>query len=380
MTAWTDSFLDPWREVGDALADDAVAALLDDRGGARAAELLHALVRDDQPDPAGLPRTVREYLDASFDLPPWADLDRIRRAQRFFQLWGVPISVCLFCASLPSSYAAAKGVKVLYLTARLDTDARRRVMETGQLLMDVLAPGGLGPKGRGRRTIQRVRLMHAAVRHLIVQRAAATPGLWDPAWGLPINQEDLAGTLLAFSYVVGGPLPRLGVEVTAEDADAYVHTWNVVGHLLGVRPELLTQDPADAGRLVAAIRRRQFAASPEGKEMTAALLALLDEMAVSHRASGYVPALVRHLIGDEAADLVDVPRGAPPDGALARLAGRTLRDVATHVEDSRLLQHLAEPFGREVLHGLFRLERGGTRAPFSIPTTLARSWELTPPC
>jgi hypothetical protein len=58
--------------------------------------------------------------------------------------------LCLFCASLPSSYAAAKGVKVLHLTARFDTDARRRAMETG-LVTDTYGPsrepGGGRDKG-----------------------------------------------------------------------------------------------------------------------------------------------------------------------------------------------------------------------------------------
>ena len=227
-------------------------------------------------------------------------MPKIKRAQQLFETWGVEIAVCLFCASLPSSYAAAKGVKVLYLTARLDTDARRRVMETGQFLFDVLAVGSLDDEhGKGRHAIQRVRLMHAAVRHLIKARNEREPGLWDPNWGTPINQEDLAGTLLSFSYVVAGPLRRLGVRVSTEDAEAYLHMWNVIGHLLGVRDELLVRGIGDATALVDAIRRRQFEASPEGQDMTDALLSLLDEMTPLHRFDDTIPPLIRHLIGDE---------------------------------------------------------------------------------
>ena len=120
-------------------------------------------------------------------------------------------------------------MKVLYLTARLDTDARRRVMETGQFLIDVLTVGGLDDEhGKGRRTIQRVRLMHAAVRHLIMARndqgappvCGNEPPLWHKDWGTPINQEDLARTRLAFSYIVADSLPRLGVRLPATDVDA----------------------------------------------------------------------------------------------------------------------------------------------------------------
>ena len=64
---------------------------------------------------------------------------KIERGQQLFETWGLEIALCLFCASLPSSYAVAKAVKVLYLTAQLDTHTRRRVMETGQFLFDASA-------------------------------------------------------------------------------------------------------------------------------------------------------------------------------------------------------------------------------------------------
>ena len=129
-----------------------------------------------------------------------ADLDAIERSSRFFQVFGPQITTCLFCASLPSAYAAKNGVQTLALTARLQTDTRRRIMETGQFLMDVLEPGGLGEHARGRRTIQRVRLMHGAVRHLITSYAANDPTMWDPAWGVPIRAAFAAAT--AWSRVV----------------------------------------------------------------------------------------------------------------------------------------------------------------------------------
>jgi ER-bound oxygenase mpaB/B'/Rubber oxygenase, catalytic domain len=380
---WTDALLDRMRELGDPVADAPVAAVLE-RGDVDAVNaIMHTLVRTDQPVPDQLPDDIRAYLAETLPLPEWADMRKIKRAQQLFETWGLQIAICLFCASLPSSYAAADGVKVLYLTARLDTDARRRVMETGQFLIDVLTVGGLDENGKGRRTIQRVRLMHAAVRHLIKARNEQQPGLWDPNWGTPINQEDLAGTLLAFSYVVADPMRRLGVRVPAKDADAYLHLWNVIGHLLGVRDELLVRGISDAAALVDAIRRRQFRASPEGQDMTDALLNLLDEMTPFHRFDDTIPPLIRHLIGDETSDLLLVPKSDLVDdlGRLQRIAkwffvhvfGRSERDSPRY----QLVSRMVRPFGHDLLHGLFRLERGGERAPFDIPKHLARSWELS---
>jgi ER-bound oxygenase mpaB/B'/Rubber oxygenase, catalytic domain len=340
------------------------------------------LVRVDQPVPEELPDELQAYLLETLPLPEWADADKIKRGQQLFETWGVQIAICLFCASLPSSYAAANGVKALYLTARLDTDARRRVMETGQFLIDVLTVGGLDEHGKGRRTIQRVRLMHAAVRHLIKARNELTPGMWHPDWGTPINQEDLAGTLLSFSYVVADPLRRLGVRVGAKDVDAYLHLWNVIGHLLGVRDELLVSDAADAAALVDSIERRQFKASPEGQELTGALVNLLDELTPLHRLDETIPPLIRHLIGEETADLLCVPKSDLADdlGRLARIANWFYVQVLGRVERGlpryQLMSRLARPFGRDLLDALFRLERGGERPPFDIPDHLARDWDL----
>jgi ER-bound oxygenase mpaB/B'/Rubber oxygenase, catalytic domain len=379
---WTDALLDRMRELGDPVADTPVAAVLE-RGGADAVNaMMQTLVRVDQPAPAALPDEIRAYLVQTLPLPEWADMAKIKRGQQLFETWGLEIACCLFCASLPSAYAAAKGVKVLYLTARLDTDARRRVMETGQFLIDVANVGGLDENGKGRRTIQRVRLMHAAVRHLIKARNELTPGMWHPDWGTPINQEDLAGTRMSFSYVFSEPMRRLGVRVPAKDVDAYLHLWNVIGHLLGLRDELLVHDAADATALVDTIRRRQFEASAEGQQMTGALLGLMDQLTPVHRLDGTIPPLIRHLIGDETADLLLVPKSDLADhlGPLAGVAkwffvhvlGQVERDLPRY----QLASRMAAPLGRDLLDAGLKLERGGERAPFDLPDHLARNWEL----
>jgi ER-bound oxygenase mpaB/B'/Rubber oxygenase, catalytic domain len=379
---WTDALLDRMRQLGDPVADTPVAAVLGRSGVDAVNAVMRTLVRVDQPLPEKLPDELKAYLVESQPLPDWADMRRIKRGQQLFETWGVLIVLCLFCASLPSSYAAAKGVKVLHLTARFDTDTRRRAMETGQFLIDALTVGGLDEHGTGRRTIQRVRLMHGAVRHLILARNGQQPGLWNPDWGTPINQEDLAGTLLAFSGVVVEPMVRLGVQLSAADVDAYLHVWNVIGHLLGVRDELLVRDVADAAALVDAIRRRHFKASPEGQELTRALLELLDELTPFQRFDDTIPPLIRHLIGDETADMLGVPQSdlfghlGRPERIANWFVVHLLGEIEHDLPRYQLMSRIAHPFGRDLLRGLFRLERGGERAPFNIPDHLARSWEL----
>lgn len=381
---WTDELLNSKREHGDPVADDVMKAVVTQGTATAINEVMRTLVNNDQLVPASLPQDVQDYLAKNVALPAWADAAKIKRGQQFFETWGLQISVCLFCASLPTAYAAAKGVKVLSRTAQLETNTRRRIMETGQFLMNVLAVDSFERQGKGFRTIQHVRLMHAAVRQLIKLRGAQKPGLWDPNWGVPINQEDLAGTMLSFSFVPVGPLPRLGVPVSDDDVEAYLHLWNVIAHLLGLDDDLRVTGKDDATALVETIRRRQFRRSPEGQEMTAALMELLDEMTPGHDFDKSIPPLIRHLAGDDIADMLDVPPSTFTDdlGRLSRAAnwfwmrifGHGLRNSPRY----QLVSDLVRPFGKELMQSMFALQRGGQRASFDIPDHLAAKWELSP--
>ena len=382
MRTWNDGLLDRMRLLGDPLADEVVAGLFDpdDVDGCRT--LLRGLV--DQPDPHRVDPVFDDYLERTGAIPDWADVDRVARGQDVFERWGVPISVALFCASLPSAYACARGVHALAQTARLETDTRRRIMETGQFLIDALGPDGLEPGGPGIVAIQRVRLMHAAVRHLILahQREVAAghtrpgPPPWQDEWGMPINQEDLLGTLMSFSYTVVGPLPKLGVDIDESDREDYLYIWRVIGTMLGVRDELIPRTTAESTRVVDLIRERNYAHSADGVAMTRALVALLEEMTPGRMLDSVPVDLIRMMIGDDAAELLELPSMSRHFGFLTWLkvlVGWSSREV----ENSRMLQSVSAQVGWLVLNGLHDLHREGEhRAAFNIPDRLADDWRL----
>ena len=67
----------------------------------------------------------------------------------------------------------------------------------------------------------------------ILRRCSQSFARTDPRWdsaalGVPINQEDLAGTLATFAWLPLEALHRLGVRIPDEDRDAYVAAWGVV--------------------------------------------------------------------------------------------------------------------------------------------------------
>ncbi len=379
---WTDEYLDHYRTVGDSEADAAVLAVLDDRQlGAR--EFVGWLVSNDVPIPPDLPEAVAHYF-ADTEWPAFADAERIAGGERVFTEWGPQICLTLFCASLPVGYSADRIVRVLHSTGALETTALRRVFETAQFLFDVMDEGGLGPTGKGIRAAQRVRLMHAGVRHLITAKDAETRQhaealgtsanpIWPEGWGKPINQEDLAGTLLTFTVVVFDALEKLGVRLTPEERADYMHLWRVVGHFMGIVDEVLPVDEADARRLWKAEERRQlYRESEEGRHMTAALIGAFGELVPGRRFDFVGRGMVRYLSGKEACRAVGV-RGL-------RWGGHVIFTVLMRLNRMFVRQQQHDPhflnvtgrFQRDLLHGLVFHEP----ARFEVPDRLRADWEL----
>jgi hypothetical protein len=367
---WTDEFLNRFRQKGDGPADEAVKRLFREGQVESANVLMKDLVRNDQLVPESMPPALREYLHGTDDLPTWADPELIRQGASLFGRYGPQMVVSLFCGALPASYAAAQGVQVLHLTSRLATDSYRRIIETSQMLVDVMSPGGLEPGGLGIRTAQKVRLIHSAVRYLILQS-----GKWNPEWGHPINQEDLAGTLTAFSHAVLLGLEKLGCTLSPQEQEAYLHCWKVVVHVMGLEAELQPADMEECRALSDAIRRRHFRASPEGQEMTRALIETAEHVTPGNLFDGIAASLIRHILEDDVADLLAVP---PADwtryliGPL-RLVGAIADGLG---DNSPAMAKLAEVFGRKLVEGLIWVDRGPDRPPFRIPQALQESWNV----
>ena len=202
-----DDFLQGLRSVGDPLADDVVAAYLDGEMGAHAGQLIGSLIAHGATsDEASAP--LRDFVRERPEWPSWADRPTVNRGQDLFAEYVAQLGLGLWMASIPAGYAGADGAHVLTQTTRLVSDAKRRFLETGQFIIDVMTPGGLEPDGAGLRDIRHVRLMHASARHLLSHDDVPGQRPFDTAvYGVPVNQEDLLGTLFTFS-LVGPPGAR----------------------------------------------------------------------------------------------------------------------------------------------------------------------------
>lgn len=369
---WTDAELDSMRAKGDPHADLVARAVYEKGQVDEVNRLLKVLVSNDQPPPRELPTSVRDYFGVPLRLPDWADRRRILEAQRLFARYAPLVTVILNCCSLPGSYLAKKGAVVIHQTGRLSGDPRRRIVETAQLVFDVMRPGGLAATGEGMRTTQKVRLMHGAIRHLLLLDPQQP---WDRLnLGMPINQEDMAGVMITFSVAVTESLTRLGVSLEDRERESYLHAWKVVAHLLGLQPEMMPDDYAAALELGREIERRHFGDSPEGKELTEVLRKMLEEAIPGDLLDGVPVAMMRFLLDDRRADLL----GLPQANALEKLiecATRLIGAIDAKMDDSPHLQAVTERFGTELLRMLLRSEAGHRRVPFRLPEALRESLE-----
>jgi len=368
-SAYADDRLDPWRGRGDPTADALIAGVAASGEIRVVSEVLRHLVANEQPIPELLPPVVAAWLTDTARLPAWVDLERMERGTRLATDHGPQIAVTLVGASLPYCYAAYPDVKVLTFSHRLDQDPYRRVGETAQFVLGVSAPGSMRPGGKGIRKIQKVRLLHAAIRHLITNS-----GRWDAAaWGTPINQEALVGTLLSFSVLVARSLGVLGVRVSPQEAEDWFYAWRVIGEMLGIAPDVLPREIDNATLLTEVIVGRNHRHSEDGVTMTRALLELMAD-ALPRRFNAAPAALMRHLSGDELCDLLEVPRG---EGRSLRRLSPRLGRVVDLAQSAPGLSRLTCTMGAGLLNRkAFELAGRRRSASFAIPVPDApgRAW------
>ena len=365
---WTNEYLQAQRQFGDAPADAVIARVIDQHEIERVDEIFKSLIRNDGIVPEDMPPEVHAFLDETAQLPDWADMDKIALGEDFFDTHWPLVVTMLFCAALPNAYAAHRGAQVLFLTARLKTRVERRIFETAQFVLDVMSQGGLRPEGVGVRTAQKVRLMHASIRHFILfdpkWRAR-----WDDEWGVPINQEDLAGTLMTFSIQILDGFRRFRIPVTPEQEDAYLHVWKVIGHIMGVREELIPKDVADGFELAYAILDHQKGPSEAGKELAAALLTFMEEKIPFAFLRGLPAVMMRLSIDKDVADMLEIP---PLNWTviLVQIGDWLIRFGEWLMPDHPRVHIVLDRLATRIIQGLIDLDRGGVRTPFSIPESL----------
>lgn len=322
---WTPDFLDNKRRLADPLADGVLDTLVKKTGKEDAMALFEELTRNVELPLKGRFPEVDEFIQSTAAGPSWADPEKIALANRFFTDHGPKLLIVLYHKSLPTLYVDAKGAQVLVQTGRLAYDEKtknvfaRRVAETGQFLLNVMCKGALSPNGAGIEATQKIRLIHASVRSFIPQAH------WDATTlGRPINQEDLALTLMSFGTLLLEGLDALEIEYTKEEAEAYIHHWNVIGYFMGVDEDLLPASREEADKLVRIILDRQAGSSEAGLLLAKALIEFTKSNIPFERLENTSVYLIRYLIGDRYAKMLQV---VPQEGCFGILVPEALKKL-----------------------------------------------------
>jgi hypothetical protein len=371
----TDARLDELAHVGDAPVDDVIRRHAAEMAHLGPRDLVAGIARHLVLPPEQRSPAIREYLEDQQALPEWHDPALLARSADFFARTGLEIGGALFWASLPQAYAGHRGARVLTLTGRMVTDLVRRVTETAQFLVDVTSPGGLLPGSRGYADIRRVRLMHGAVRYLVLEDPsvvktddpAAGLDSWSPAQGLPVNQEDLLGTLLTFTTVTLAALRRQGIGYDQADAEAYMHAWCVVGHFLGIQPDLLPMALEDAQDLQSRMFPRLQGPSGDALLLGRALATNLGQSLDWRPLRGLPGSLITYFVGREIAAINGVHSdwtrlAFGPSHFILGLVGQAERHDA-------LVKDVADRVTAAVLADFLRRNPQG-RPPFVMPRQL----------
>lgn len=423
---WTVDLLNAAAQRADPIGHDVVVSLFDE-GGDRVNEANRVLVsvprNDSLPDFTGvapqLAESLTRFLETTRTLPSWAETDRIRRAEDLFFDHGILAILALFIASLPECYVVPSIAEVLNISGELVSRAEYRIRSTARMIVPVMAHGGLtGPDGYGIGNVQRVRLIHATIRHLILagtrstseMEAASmrrhperTPGAavlpdevqeamraagWDvSADGAPINQVEMAYTILTFSYVSVRALGELGVQLTPGQQEDYLHCWNVAGHILGLERDLMADTMPEAAELFAAIRARALPHPRHARDarpaLEAALLTVIDRH-LPFRVLKPMPALLtRLLVGSESASALHLRQhyGAGTRVAFA-IAHRMLQlsELVFHTLQSRfsLVRLISRVFGYHLFKGLLLDETLPLKLPSDCLHPLLDHWQQDP--
>lgn len=304
--------LQKWRHVCDPLADNAAAQLKRAKPSAMLAQL-EELARAGNAD-------CRRYLDVTAQVPAWVDWQQVEHGRRVCLAFSAARSTGLL-ASLMEGYSLSRAAHVLVATGRLNQDVARRLQETGQMSHNMNAPDGMRPGGVAHRHILEVRLLHAMVRRYVRDRH------WDVAlYDEPVNQEDMAFTVIEFDFLAARGMDRLGAKLSAEDRRAVHHLWRYAAWLHGVHEDLITHTPEEEEFQYEAIRAHQRHPNGESRALAEAVLTGIAGQPPLYLNERALRALARAMLDDGLNDFYGLmpDRLADAGVALLKQLNRTL--------------------------------------------------------
>ncbi|MFG1997856.1 oxygenase MpaB family protein [Spirillospora sp. NPDC048911] len=285
------------RWVWDEEADPLVASLLDRGDVPKVNKLLRTWTKNGQPLPAGLPADLRDFMERARQLPAWADQGKLATAVDFNEKRGLYLGVTYGFASGMMSTVIPREARAVYYS-KGGADMKDRITKTAKLGYDIGTSNAYKADGEMIVTCVKTRLAHAGVRHLLPK---------SPYWTkvadeeIPISQRDMMVTWHSLPTTVMQNLVKWKVPIPAAESGAFLHSWQVAAHMLGIKDEYIPASWSEANAQAEQVLTPVLAPTPEGVKLADILLNLGSTIDGGLLTKPILGSLTRYVLGDEIA-------------------------------------------------------------------------------
>jgi hypothetical protein len=304
--------LDP-TTVWDAPVDPVVAGIIDRGEVDQVNALLRTWTKNSQPLPAGLPADLHDFIESARQLPSWADRAKLDQTKDFYKRRGTYLGSLYGLGSGMLSTLIPHEARAVYYS-RGGYDLKDRISKTAKLGYDIGSLNAYDADGEMIVTCVKTRIIHAAVRHLL-PKSAYWAAVADE--DKPISQRDIMITWHSLAPFSWQKMNEWKIKLPQVDADAFLHSWQVTAHMLGVLDEYIPASWSDATSQSAQLLDPLLMATPEGLNLADRLLHLASDYdgGASYH---YLCSVTRMTLGDERADWLKIPRQPVLDQAVAQ--------------------------------------------------------------
>ncbi|MZD08241.1 DUF2236 domain-containing protein, partial [Streptomyces sp. SID5785] len=293
----------------------------------------------------------------------WADEAKLARAADFNRRKDTYLFMLYGLGSGIMSTVIPREARSVYWSAG-GANMKDRAAKTFTFGYDLAQLKGFEPTGQFVVTANKTRLVHAAVRHLLPQ---------SPHWSaaadehIPISNADILVTFHSLGTFVRRKLLEWKVPFSAQDQDAFLHSWQVALHLLGVRDEYIPTSWAAADAQSAQVLTPILTPTTEGVALAEDLLGLTAQIDLGVT-RGFLDEFVRYVLSNEIGDWLGLER----DYAAAALI-RTVwpafilfREGLSPVAPDAF--YIFDQFVRALAMAFLNNGSSGTTTPIVIPT------------
>ncbi|MGW0605160.1 oxygenase MpaB family protein [Streptomyces sp. NPDC002644] len=349
--------------VWDDLADPLMASMFDSGRIPAINTAWASWVNNNDPLPAGLPAPVATYLRQVNRLPAWADQAKLDRAADFNRRRSTYLFMLYGLGSGIMSTVIPREARSVYWSAG-GADMQDRAAKTFTFGYDLVQLDAFRPSGQFIVTANKTRMVHATVRHLLPQSPHWRAGADQT---IPISAADVLVTFHSLGTFVHKKLKDWRIPYPAADQEAFLHSWQVALHLLGVPDQYIPSTWAAAEAQSAQVLTPIMAPTTEGIELAEVLLGLTAQIDLGVT-RGFLNEFVRYVLSDDVGDWLGLRRDYAA-AALVRTAWPAY--ILFHEGLSPVMPgtfYMMDQFIRAVAMAFLNRGEDSQTTPITIPT------------